>query len=144
MGLRRTSGHRGRHRACRSRRSKAEPFRTIEHDGGEHALHIDPEGDHRYRLPDGLEITERARDRFTIRQGDPLSARVECDRVLGLERGDWKVEVRTRSVMTADRDSFRLLDTVEAFEAGDLVFERTWDRSIPRTLVYQHHDLTCR
>ena len=115
--------------------AKAQTFRTIEHDGGEFALHIDPEGDHRYRLPDGLEITERARDRFTIRQGDPLSARVECDRDLGLERGGWKVEVRTRSVMTADRDSFRLLDTVEAFEAGDLVFERTWDRSIPRTLV---------
>ncbi len=96
---------------------------------------MDPEGDQRYRLPDGLEITERTRDRFSIREGDPLSARVECDRDLGLERGGWKVAVRTRSVMTADRDAFRLLDTVEAFEGSDLVFERKWDRSIPRDHV---------
>ena len=111
------------------------PFRTIEHDAGEHTLSIDPEGDHRYRLPDGLEITEQTRDRFTISERDPLSARVECDRLLGLERGTWKVEVRTHSVMTADREAFHLVDTVEAFEGIDLVFERMWERSIARDHV---------
>ena len=70
-----------------------------------------------------------------IREGNWLSARVESDQVLGLERGAWKVEIRTRSVITADRDAFRLLDTVEAFEGPELVFERTWDRSIPRDHV---------
>jgi hypothetical protein len=110
-------------------------FRTIERDGDDYSLSIDPEGDHRYRLPDGLEITERTRDRFTIRDGDPLSARVECDRILGLERGTWKVEVRTHSVMTSDREAFELVDSVEAFEGADRVFERTWRRSIPRDHV---------
>ncbi len=52
------------------------PFRTLEHDvqTRTYTLTIDPEGDHRYRLPDGLEITERTRDHFTIREEDPLSA----------------------------------------------------------------------
>ncbi|MGZ8630302.1 MAG: CocE/NonD family hydrolase [Actinomycetota bacterium] len=110
-------------------------FRTIEHDGGVYTLSIDPEGDHRYRLPEGLEITEQARDRFTIREGDPLSARVECDRLLGLERGAWRVEVRTHSEMTAGREAFHLVDSVEAFDGADLVFERTWERSILRDLM---------
>jgi hypothetical protein len=110
------------------------PFRTIEHDPevDRYTLSVCPEGDRRYRLPDGLEITEQTRDRFMIREGDPLSARVESDRLLGLERDDWKVRVRTRSVMTADRNAFHLVDTVEAFEGPDLVAERTWERSIPR------------
>ena len=113
------------------------PFRTLEHDvqTRTYTLTIDPEGDHRYRLPDGLEITERTRDHFAIREEDPLSARVECDRLLGLERGAWKIEVRTRSVMTSDRGSFHLVDTVEASEGADLVFERTWERSVPRDHV---------
>ena len=111
------------------------PSRTIEHSNGRHTVTMCPEGDHRYRLPDGLEITEQTHDRFTIGEQDPLSATVECERLLGLERGTWKVEVRTTSVMTADRDAFHLIDTVEAFEGADRVFERTWDRSIPRDHV---------
>ncbi|HVF06979.1 MAG TPA: CocE/NonD family hydrolase C-terminal non-catalytic domain-containing protein, partial [Actinomycetota bacterium] len=114
-----------------------EPFRTLDHDArtGTHTLSLDPEGDRRYRLPDGLEITERTRDRFTIREGDPLSARVECDRLLGLERGAWRIEVRTNSVMTGDREAFHLVDSVQAFEGTELVFERIWERSIPRDHV---------
>jgi uncharacterized protein len=113
------------------------PFRSLEHDAqtGTYSLSIDPEGDRRYRLPDGLEITEHTRDRFTIREGAPLSARVECDRLLGLERGAWKIEVRTKSKMTGDREAFHLVDSVEAFEGTELVFERTWERSVPRDHV---------
>ena len=112
----------------------SEPFRTVEHDepSGRLTVTIDPEGDHRYALPDGLEISEHARDRFSIEEHDPTSAVVRCERRLGLRRGDWQVEVRTESEMRADRTDFHLLDRVRAYEGPDLVFDRTWERSIPR------------
>ncbi len=117
-------------------------FHRIERDvvTGTFVMALNQDGDRRFRLPDGLTMDEENHDRFEIREGDPLSASVESTRRLGLARDGWRVEVRTSSRMTADRDSFHLLDTLEAFE-GDgndgwrQVFERTWDRSIPRDLV---------
>ncbi|HEX6131147.1 MAG TPA: CocE/NonD family hydrolase [Actinomycetota bacterium] len=112
-------------------------FHRIERDvvSGTFTMSLNQDGDHRLRLEDGLELADEHRDRFTIREGDPLSAAVESRRRLALSRGGWAVEVRTRSTMTADRDAFRLADTVEAFEGDERVFERTWDRSIPRDHV---------
>jgi hypothetical protein len=113
------------------------PFREIDRDAstGEVVLTIDPDGDSDVVLSGGPAMTHRSRDRFTIREGDPLSARVECDRTVGLRRDGWSVEVRTHSEMTADATRFHLVDTVEASEDGVRVFERTWRRSVARDLV---------
>ena len=84
-------------------------------------------------VEDGLAIAySDTFDRFTIREGDPLSARVDSERRITLSRGAWKVAVSTQSSMTADRTRFHLFDTLEAFEEGERVFTRSWDRSIPR------------
>ena len=113
-----------------------EAYHRIERDvSGWFRLEMNQGGDHRIRLPDGLELVEESRELFTIREGDPLSAAVESRRRLGLARGDWNVDVRTISHMTADRTDFHLVDTVEAFEAGRRIFDRTWDRSVPRDHV---------
>jgi uncharacterized protein len=90
----------------------------------------------RYRL-DGIDLTVRGvtRERFTIRLGDPLSARGEVTGTLGLERGDWRVETRTRTRLSATAEAFRIEATLEALEGGARVWEESWDRTVPRHLV---------
>jgi hypothetical protein len=90
----------------------------------------------RYRL-DGIDLALRtiATEAYTIAPDDPLSARAEVAWTVCLERGDWQVETRTRTVLTASRDAFQVQATLDAFEAGRRVFCESWDRSIPRDLV---------
>ncbi len=91
-------------------------------------------GCHRY---DDIDLTVHtvAADRFTIRPDDPLSARAEVAWTVRLERGDWRVETRTRTVLTATRDTFELVATLEARDGDGPVHEERWSRSIPRDLV---------
>jgi len=113
-------------------------FHIVEHDivAGTYTMRFNQDGDNRVRnLPSGIEMWDRNRDEMTIRDGDPSSARTSCQRVYGLARGDWRVEIRTHSTMTADATDFHLSNTVEAFEGDDRVFERTWERTIPRDHV---------
>ncbi|MGZ4149151.1 MAG: CocE/NonD family hydrolase [Actinomycetota bacterium] len=112
-------------------------FHRIERDvvEGVFTMELNQDGDEVVRYPDGMVLAEENRDRFTIREHDPLSARVQSDREVALSKGDWSVHVRTRTAMHADATHFHLFDRVEAYEAGERVFERTWERSIPRDLV---------
>lgn len=89
-----------------------------------------------YRLDD-IDLTVRTvtTDRYTIRPDDPLSARAEVSWIVRLSRGDWRVESRTGTVLTATREAFRVRATLDAFEGDTRVFCRSWDRSIPRDLV---------
>ena len=91
-------------------------------------------GPHRY---DDIDLTVHtvAADRFTIRPDDPLSARAEVAWTVRLARGDWRVETRTRTVLTATRDTFELVAALEALEGDTPVHEQRWERSIPRDLV---------
>jgi hypothetical protein len=102
---------------------------------GEVVMELNQDGDKRMTLPDGLSLIEDNHDRFEIVEGDPLSAAVSSSRRLRLERGQWRIDVRTTSSMTCDRERFRLFDRLEAFEGDDLVFERTWERDVPRDHV---------
>jgi hypothetical protein len=102
---------------------------------GEIVMELNQDGDKRMTLPDGLTLIEDNHDRFAIVEGDPLSAEVTSTRRLRLERGPWRIDVRTSSRMTADRERFFLVDRLEAFEGDELVFERTWERDVPRDHV---------
>jgi uncharacterized protein len=116
----------------------APPYRRLVRDTvtDTYVLSINQGGDERVRLTDtGLEMEHELLDRWTIREGDPLSADVLCERRMARRRGDWDVAVQTRSRMTADARNFLLSDTVEAFEGGRRVFVRSWARTVPRDLV---------
>ena len=102
---------------------------------GEVVMELNQDGDKRMTLPDGLSLIEDNHDRFEIVEEDPLSAAVTSSRRLSLERGDWRIDVRTSSRMTSDRERFHLFDRLEAFAGDDLVFERTWQRDVPRDHV---------
>jgi hypothetical protein len=117
-----------------------EPPRTerlIRHDvvTGEVTLDwVQDSGRHRYEDID-LTMHTVATDRFAIRSEDPLSARAEVAWTVRLARGDWRVETRTRTVLTATKDTFELDATLEAFEGDTPVHTARWERSIPRDLV---------
>jgi uncharacterized protein len=87
------------------------------------------------RLPDGLVMADCSEDTFEIVEGNPLSARATSGWTLIRERGDWRIRIETRSVMTADQDAFRVTNSVDAYEGNVRVCARTWTKTIPRDLV---------
>jgi len=116
---------------------EVDAYHVIERDvvTGEIALRMNQDGDTTKRFPDGLVLDERNRDRYSITEGDPLSAAVTAERTLTMARGGWGVRIETVSRMTSTATHFRLVDTLTAYEGDQQAFERTWDREIPRDLV---------
>jgi len=109
---------------------------THEHGSGTYTTHLTQVGDSLTRYGDGLTIAfTDCLERFTIREGVPLSASVESERRLTLSRGAWEVSVHTVSSMAADTQDFLLVDTVEAFEGPTRVAAKSWTRKIARDLV---------
>ncbi|MDO8963830.1 MAG: CocE/NonD family hydrolase [Coriobacteriia bacterium] len=78
---------------------------------------------------------ETAVDRWSIAPGDPLSARVECDREIRIERDGWDIRVVTTAVQTCDAVAFHTESTLHAYHAGELVHSDRRRSSSPRDLV---------
>jgi predicted acyl esterase len=85
-----------------------------------------------YRLPSGLEYDDDDPVVFTIREDDPLSARVECERRIELRRGDWRTRIEVYAQMSADATDYLVSSTVHAYEGNQRVHSRTSTRTIPR------------
>ncbi len=83
----------------------------------------------------GMEVDDGATEVFTVRDGDPLSMRIEIAHWVELQRGEWRVRVETESIMTADATHFHVSNRVDAYEGGALIFSRTSTKAIPRRLV---------
>ncbi len=84
----------------------------------------------------GLEHGHGMRERFTIVDGDPLSARVDLRHVVVLRRGAWGVHLETRTRVSADEQELHLETELEAWEgaqrSGAPSFTRSWRRSLAR------------
>ena len=72
---------------------------------------------------------------FSIVEGQPLSARVQCNRQIELSRGDWHTRVEIMSIMTSDADHFHLTNVLDAYEGQVRVFTKSWTKEIPRDKV---------
>lgn len=83
----------------------------------------------------GMEVDDRLVERYTVRDGSPLSTKVHIERAIELQREGWGVRVETMSVMTADATHFLLSNHINAYEGDTRVFTRSWTRAIPRQLV---------
>ena len=91
------------------------------------------DNDGRWRLDDlgltlGNDVTERyaqANEDYATVSGEVINRRI-------FERGDWRVEVVTRTVMTSTASHFHLNATLDAYEGDERVFSRTWNEEIPR------------
>ncbi|AVH61233.1 MULTISPECIES: CocE/NonD family hydrolase [Streptomyces] len=84
--------------------------------------------------PDGLELTEDARETYTIDASDPLSARARSAWSVRLHRPDlaWDARVSTTSDTTCDAQDFITSCEVICKDGDEVVFHRTWKKRIPR------------
>lgn len=82
-----------------------------------------------------MEVDEGVTEVYRLREGDPLSLRVDIRRHVELQRGDWLVRVETHCAMTATETDFHLSHELDAYEGNKRVFTRASTRSIPRQLV---------
>jgi putative CocE/NonD family hydrolase len=114
-----------------------ESRRRLEHDQGtgRWALVVERLRGRRPIDSGALEIEGRQTDTFTIADGDPLSAEVACERMMGMRRDGWVAYVETSSRMTADAEEFVLEHEIGAYENGDLIFSRARTLRVPRDLV---------
>jgi putative CocE/NonD family hydrolase len=69
---------------------------------------------------------------FSIREGKPLSARVQCNRRIEISRASWQTRVETLSVMTADAQYFLLTNILDAYEGPVRIFSKSWTKKLPR------------
>ncbi len=83
----------------------------------------------------GIEVYGHNDDVYTIVEDEPLSAQIRCERTAGLRRGEWGVEIKTCSTMSADADTFYVTNTLDAYEGNVRLLARTRDIEIPRHLV---------
>jgi uncharacterized protein len=84
------------------------------------------------RMPSGLEYHDHDPVTFTVREGDPLSAKVSCRRRVEILRGDWRTRIELRSVMTADANDYLVSSTIDAYEGDTRIHSRTFTATIPR------------
>jgi len=83
----------------------------------------------------GMEVDDRVVERYTVRDGSPLSMKVHIERAIELQREAWRARVETTSVMTADATHFHVSTHLDAYEGDTRVFTSSWTRTIPRQLV---------
>ena len=96
---------------------------------------VDRIDDGRNRLSNGIIYDSLITNIFSIVEGQPASARVECKRQIEISRGDWGTRVETSSVMTSDKGDFYLTNILDAYEGQVLVFTKSWTRKIRREMV---------
>lgn len=84
-------------------------------------------------------VTRSATEWFEYRNNDVTSARGTTRTVRRVERGDWRIEVKTHTVLSSTSNEFILTAELDAYELDDRgsrrVYAESWDRRIPRRLV---------
>jgi len=83
----------------------------------------------------GVEYGSTNRNVYTIEEGIPLSAKVQCDWTLTVGRGEWQTSLASVSLMTADEDHFYLTNHLIAYEGEKEVFNKIWKTAVPRDFV---------
>ncbi|NMM43345.1 CocE/NonD family hydrolase [Rhodospirillaceae bacterium KN72] len=87
-------------------------------------------------MPDiGQTVTSDAFVRYTIIDGDPLSARCDSESNVEIRREDTTIGHHSTGSMTCDATTFRIQMSLRITENAETVFERNWDERIPRDMV---------
>ena len=80
----------------------------------------------------GLEHGHGIEERFTISDGDPLSARAELRHCIAMRRDSWSIRIETSTRASCDEHDFQLETDLDAWENGEHIFSRRWRRSVER------------
>ncbi|MGN7247112.1 CocE/NonD family hydrolase [Janibacter anophelis] len=88
----------------------------------------------------GTVVRRSTTEWYSFRWDDVTSVRGETRTVRRLERGDWRTEVVTSTVLTCTEDDFVIRADLDAYELDESrghrrVHAESWDRVIPRDLV---------
>lgn len=117
----------------------AKQTRTVERDvaSGETVLRIVDDFGEERDADSGLTSGEIARETYSIYPDDPLSARVgiHWTETMSRDEGAWSIRTETYSTMRADNENFYLTGRIEAYEGGDMVFQKDFRETIARDLV---------
>jgi putative CocE/NonD family hydrolase len=84
--------------------------------------------------PHGMIIHSAGRESYSILPDDPLSARMETHWTEERRRGNWHVRTETYGRLTATKTHWVVWGKIEAFEGKKKVFEKEFDKKIPRLL----------
>ncbi|MBQ6640085.1 MAG: CocE/NonD family hydrolase [Saccharopolyspora sp.] len=82
-----------------------------------------------------LELTKGSWERFSWVGDDFTSPRGETEWHIGFRRDGWDASTTTRTALTCDEENFHVHAELDAYERGERVFSRNWQRTIPRNCV---------
>jgi hypothetical protein len=92
--------------------------------------------DGRWRqLANGLEYESMTTTRFRIIDGEPLSARIRCERSFNIGRADWQTRVEVWSEQRSDAEKFYVDSACDAFIGDEKIFARAWSFDVERDLI---------
>jgi hypothetical protein len=83
----------------------------------------------------GLEYESVTTTRFRIKDDDPLSATIRCERFFAIGRGDWQTRVEVWSEQRSDLEKFYVESSCEAFVGSERIFSRTWTFDVARDFI---------
>lgn len=122
-----------KHRVLR----KGEARRRIETDliTGRVALVVEDDLGDAQNLTHGLCTGETMSERWEVDPADPLSARTLHRWEQRLSRDGWMVVTRAEAELTATATHLIHRARLQAWEGGEMVFERHWDEAVERRFV---------
>nr|ADI22435.1 predicted acyl esterases [uncultured Rhodospirillales bacterium HF0500_02H05] len=89
-----------------------------------------------FEHPDSRLATRQVRsETWTINPLDPNSMRGEAAWTCDLQRDDWFVRTDCHAELSCDRDNWYVSAWVIAYEGTDQIFEKKWEKSIPRNFM---------
>ncbi len=114
--------------------SAADSFRKVTRDVGKQLTQVEILNDFgaSKSARHGLIKHETNHEWHTINPADPLSARSQITGTQLLARDQWKTTTETATEMWCDRRHFHLKASLTVCKNDRVVFERAWERSIPR------------
>tara|TARA_A100001011_G_C14093621_1_gene749704 strand:- start:317 stop:952 length:636 start_codon:yes stop_codon:yes gene_type:complete len=107
----------------------------IEKTSGEQVLEVFNDTGLIKNLDHGLETESSALERFSIKDGDPLSAQISVKWQQRLARKNWNVHTRAELTVTCSEEEFFLIASVVAFENNRKVFTKKFSEKIQRLFI---------
>jgi hypothetical protein len=71
---------------------------------------------------------------YSIKENDHLSPKITYEAEFGFVRDTWKVQTKSKLVVTCSEESFFLKGSIFGYENDTQVFTRSWDIAIPRVI----------
>jgi hypothetical protein len=86
-------------------------------------------------LRSGITYDAGGRSTFRIREGQPLTAAIDCTRFFTFGRNGWDTRTQVTSSMSSTEQHFHVTTLLEAFENDSRIFTKTWSAAIARNCV---------